>query len=81
MVSIGDLARRILDVAGKRAPLVYVDGPTGVMGRCSDNRLVEDRLGWKPTAPLNAGLVPTYKWISAQVAAVEDTGALASQHA
>lgn len=81
MVTIDDLARRILDIAGKRATLVHVDGPTGVMGRCSDNRLVEDRLGWKPTAPLSAGLVPTYKWISAQVATYEGTGALAPQDA
>ncbi|MEO1194855.1 MAG: NAD-dependent epimerase/dehydratase family protein [Pseudomonadota bacterium] len=81
MVTINDLARRILSIAGKSASLVHIDGPTGVKGRCSDNRLIEARLGWKPGASLNEGLVPTYRWISTQVAALKDAGALKTQDA
>lgn len=68
MVSIDALARMIMEIAGKRLDIHHVDGAQGVRGRCSDNRLIREKLGWEPTAPLRCGLVPTYEWVAGQVA-------------
>ncbi|HEB73866.1 MAG TPA: NAD-dependent dehydratase, partial [Candidatus Desulfofervidus auxilii] len=38
-----------------------------VRGRKSDNRLIYNKLGWKPTQPLRVGLEKTYRWIEEQV--------------
>ena len=54
-------------IAGKRITKRHVDGPTGVRGRNSDNRLVREKLRWSPSTVLVDGLRPTYAWISAQV--------------
>ena len=68
MIAIDALALLIARIAGKRLSLKHIPGPTGVRGRNSDNRLIHERLGWTPTASLEAGLVPTYRWIAAQLA-------------
>ena len=68
MVTLNGLARTIMELAGKPLEIRHVDGPTGVRGRRSDNRLMEEKLGWKPTRPLAEGLLPTYRWIAEQVA-------------
>jgi len=39
-----------------------------VRGRNSDNRLIEEKLGWRPSRPLSEGMEKTYAWVSAQVA-------------
>jgi nucleoside-diphosphate-sugar epimerase len=44
-----------------------VKGPLGVRGRNSDNRLIQERLGWKPSEPLRRGIERTYNWIAEQV--------------
>jgi GDP-D-mannose 3',5'-epimerase len=69
MVTINDLAREILRISGKRLRVRHVAGPQGVRGRNSDNRLIHERLGWRPTQPLAVGLASTYRWVHAQVAA------------
>lgn len=69
MVTIDDLAMRIIGIAGKRLSLKHIVGPQGVRGRTSDNRLVAQKLGWKPTLPLNVGLRETYSWIEKQIKA------------
>jgi len=66
-VSINQLAETIMDIAGKRLAIQHVDGPLGVRGRSSDNRLIRERLGWAPSRPLREGLERTYRWIEAQV--------------
>ena len=68
MVTINQLAEMIMKIAGKNQSIKHIDGPLGVRGRNSDNRLIEQKLGWKPTAPLEDGLRVTYKWIEKQVA-------------
>ena len=68
MVALNDFARMIMDIAGKSLSIRHIDGPTGVRGRNSDNRLIAERLGWAPDRPLAEGLAATYQWISAQVA-------------
>lgn len=67
MVSIDQLVDLIADIAGKWIEKRHVDGPQGVRGRNSDNRLVRQRLGWAPSQPLRTGLERTYGWIEQQV--------------
>lgn len=69
MVTIDALARMIMDIAGKRLRIEHVDGPLGVRGRTSDNRLIKKKLNWAPAQPLKAGLGKTYQWVAEQVAA------------
>ena len=45
----------------------HIDGPLGVAGRNSDNRLIKERLGWAPSKPLIEGLQITYDWIAEQI--------------
>jgi GDP-D-mannose 3', 5'-epimerase len=67
MISINDLALTIMDIAGTPIGIRNVSGPTGVRGRCSDNRLIREQLGWAPSEPLRTGLEKTYRWIRQQV--------------
>lgn len=67
MVTIDRLAGMIMDIAGKKITLKHIPGPQGVRGRNSDNKLIYENLGWKPTQPLKVGLKKTYKWIEKQV--------------
>jgi GDP-D-mannose 3', 5'-epimerase len=69
MVTINQLARMVMNVAGKRLSIRHIPGPLGVRGRNSDNRLIRRQLGWAPAAPLRSGLEETYAWIEAQVLA------------
>jgi GDP-D-mannose 3',5'-epimerase len=67
MIAINGLVDLVADIAGKRIEKIHVDGPTGVRGRNSDNRLVEKELGWRPSKPLRYGIERTYRWIEEQV--------------
>ena len=67
MVSINQLAEMIMDIAGKKLTIKNIPGPLGVRGRNSDNRLIYEKLGWRPTQPLIEGLKKTYVWIEEQV--------------
>lgn len=67
MVTINQLVDYVADIAGKRIDKNHIAGPTGVRGRNSDNRLIEQRLGWRPSASLRKGLEKTYDWIERQV--------------
>ena len=64
MVTINQLAEIIIAISGKDVTLKHIPGPTGVRGRNSDNRLIAEKLGWAPDAPLAKGLEPTYAWIA-----------------
>jgi GDP-D-mannose 3', 5'-epimerase len=67
MVSINHLVAMVCDVAGKRVGIKHIPGPLGVRGRNSDNRLIEEKLKWKPTTSLRDGLSVTYRWIEQQL--------------
>jgi GDP-D-mannose 3', 5'-epimerase len=69
MVTINALAEMLMQIAGKRLTLQHVPGPIGVRGRNSDNTLIENRLRWRPTEPLVAGLRKLYPWIADRVQA------------
>lgn len=68
MVSINHLAEMVIKISGKNISIKHIDGPQGVRGRNSDNRLIFEKLNWKPSSALNDGLEKTYLWISKQVA-------------
>jgi len=67
MISINDLTRLIARISGKNISVVNVRGPEGVRGRNSDNTLIKSKLGWAPSAKLEAGLRKTYPWVLQQV--------------
>jgi len=74
MVSINQLAGMIMDIAGKKQTIKHIPGPLGVRGRNSDNHLIQEKLGWKPSAPLTDGLKKTYRWIEMMVSQHKKSG-------
>lgn len=76
MVTINQLAEIVTTVAGKRLSVRNIPGPTGVRGRNSDNRLIAEKLGWRPTQSLIEGLRTIYDWIRRQV----ETSAPSAKH-
>jgi GDP-D-mannose 3', 5'-epimerase len=67
MVTINQLAELVMDVAGKKLNINHIKGPLGVRGRNSDNKLIFEKLGWRPNRPLREGLQKTYAWVDNQV--------------
>ena len=67
MISINGLAGMIMGIAGKQMSIRHVPGPLGVRGRNSNNDLIGEKLGWKPSRPLREGMVKTFEWIEEQV--------------
>jgi nucleoside-diphosphate-sugar epimerase len=67
MVSINQLAEMLMEIAGKKLTIKHIPGPQGVRGRNSDNRLIYEKLNWKPTEPLYKGLEKTYRWVESKV--------------
>jgi nucleoside-diphosphate-sugar epimerase len=66
-ISINQLASRIIDISGKSLEIRNVEGPVGVRGRTSDNRLFERKLGHSIDDHLQQGLIATYAWIKGQI--------------
>lgn len=66
MISINDLAKMIIAISGKKIEIKNIPGPTGVMGRNSDNNLIREKLNWSPSKTLREGIEKTYKWIEGQ---------------
>ncbi len=71
MVTINSLAGMAMDIAGKDLRINHIDGPLGVRGRNSDNRLILEKLGWQPSKLLRDGMEETYAWIKKQVEEAE----------
>lgn len=67
MISINQLVFLISSLAGKSVCIKNIDGPLGVMGRNSDNKLIQQVLDWAPQDNLEHGLTETYKWIKDQL--------------
>jgi GDP-D-mannose 3',5'-epimerase len=67
MVTINQLAQMAIDISGKDIKIKNISGPTGVMGRNSDNTLIRQVLnGWEPKVKLREGLEKTFFWIKSQ---------------
>ncbi len=67
MISINDLAKMVMGIAGKKVKIKHVEGPLGVRGRTSDNKLIKKELNWSPSMPLVDGMTLTFLWIDEQV--------------
>jgi len=67
-ISVGNLARLILDLLGRELPTVCEEErvrPAGseVERLCADNRLARELLGWQPQYTLHEGLARTIAWV------------------
>ena len=71
-VTINQMAQMVIAISGKNLTIRHVPGPQGVRGRCSDNTLIYDTLGWRPSYSLRAGLEKTYAWVAEQVRLTKD---------
>lgn len=68
LVSINQLVSMVENIAGIKLNRVYnLDAPQGVRGRNSNNDLIDQIVGWKPTQSLEVGLAKTYFWIKDQI--------------
>lgn len=67
MITINNLAKMAMDISGKKLKIKHIQGPLGVRGRNSDNRLIMSKLSWEPIVPLQKGMEKTYRWIEEQV--------------
>ncbi len=66
IVTINGLAKLVCKTAGKSLRLRHIEGPLGVRGRNSDNRLIHEKLQWLPSQPLSVGIKSTYEWVEHQ---------------
>jgi nucleoside-diphosphate-sugar epimerase len=66
MISINDLVKLTASISGKEVIIMNIKGPTGVMGRNSDNTLIKQVLNWHPDENLEYGIKQTYDWIKTQ---------------
>lgn len=67
MVTINQLAEMTMKIAEKKLTIKHIDGPLGVRGRNSDNRLITEKLNWQPSLTLEQGLTKTFTWINQQI--------------
>jgi GDP-D-mannose 3', 5'-epimerase len=68
MVSLNQLAEMVIGISGKNLSIKNIPVTCeGVRGRRSDNKLIQEKLGWAPSKPLKTGIEKTYQWISQQV--------------
>jgi len=67
MISINNLVFMIAQIAGKTLEIKNIEGPEGVRGRNSDNKLYLEKIGWVVSQPLKLGMEKTYNWIEEQV--------------
>jgi GDP-D-mannose 3', 5'-epimerase len=63
MISINNLAKMVIAYSNKSISIKNIPGPIGVRGRNSDNRLIEEMIGWRPSSSLEEGIKQTYDWI------------------
>ena len=78
MVTINQLADLVMDIAAKKLTIRHIPGPLGVRGRNSDNRLIEQKLGWSPSRSLREGLEKSYSWIREMVTEGKTAALIAS---
>jgi nucleoside-diphosphate-sugar epimerase len=69
MISINNLAKMVIDISGKDLKInnILDAKAIGVRGRRSDNRFIQECLGWQPNYPLRNGMKILYEWINKQV--------------
>jgi dTDP-glucose 4,6-dehydratase len=67
-ISVGELAQLVLDLAGRRVPVVTDEArlrpaASEVRELCADSRRARELTGWEPLVPLREGLQRTIAWI------------------
>ena len=67
MISINDLVMLIASFNTKKVSIRNIEGPMGVMGRNSHNKLIIESINWAPIENLEYGLIETYNWINQQI--------------
>ena len=67
MVTINELTHMVIALSGKDLSIKNIDGPIGVNGRCSDNRLIASLLHWQPNYPLQQGMEILYNWVHSKL--------------
>ena len=67
MISINNLAFLIAKLNNKNISISNIEGPMGVRGRNSHNRLIKETIDWAPGEDLEYGLTQTYNWINEQI--------------
>lgn len=67
MVTINELTKMVIAISGKKLNIKNIDGPVGVNGRCSDNRLIASLLNWQPNYPLQKGMEILYNWVHSKL--------------
>lgn len=63
IVTVNELAKLVISFSGKDIEIKNVNGPIGVKGRNSDNKLIFEKINWCPKVCLREGIFNTYKWI------------------
>jgi nucleoside-diphosphate-sugar epimerase len=72
-ISINELVHLIAEISNKKVTINNIDGPRGVMGRTSDNKMIKEKIDWAPDEDLETGIEKTYNWICGQIeSGVED---------
>jgi nucleoside-diphosphate-sugar epimerase len=67
MISINHLVFLIAKLVNKNIAITNIDGPMGVRGRNSHNKLIKETIDWAPNENLEYGLIQTYNWIENQI--------------
>lgn len=65
-VTVDELVRTVLEVAGKQVRIAHVSGPVGVHSRNFSNERIYST-GWRSRFTLRDGIARTYPWIESQV--------------
>jgi nucleoside-diphosphate-sugar epimerase len=72
VVSMNDLARRIIDISGKDLSIEHDRSkPTGTDKYACDMTKMKYELDWEPSVPLDQGLEQVYRWAEAELGADE----------
>lgn len=67
-ISINDLANMVIKISGKNLTIKNIESTSlGVVGRNSNNELIESVIGWKPSKKLEDGMRNLYDWVNSQV--------------
>jgi GDP-D-mannose 3', 5'-epimerase len=78
MVSVNQLVDLAEEIGGVKLRRIYdLTAPKGVVGRNSDNTLINQLMQWEPGIPLRVGLEKTYRWIYDQYMARKESAASA----
>lgn len=67
MVDMIEFANIVMSFENKKLPIKHVEGPIGVRGLSSNNKLILEKLGWEPKISIRDGMRKTYFWIKSEI--------------